>query len=177
MNYSERIDALTQEYVSSFEGLSTDVLNFKPKEKIWSINQIIDHVTKLNKSYFPIFEEIQNGKFSTPIIGNFRFFANYLGKKILESVDIKNKKKTKTTGIWQPQKTKIDDNVLDEFVETQDALKEYITNMDKWIKRNTVIHSPASNNIVYPLSDAIDIIIMHEARHLRQAQERKTEVQ
>lgn len=170
MNYQSRIDKLTHDYVSSFKNQSPEVLNHRPNSKDWSINQIVDHVNKLNRSYFPIFEEISKGKFATPFIGNFRFFANYMGQKIMQSVDIKNSKKTKTTSIWRPRKVTQEEEIFSDFVETQDRLKEYIDKMEKFIKRDIVIHSPASKSIVYPISQALDIIIMHEVRHYHQAQ-------
>ena len=169
MNYISQLDELTKDYESAFGQLTLPELNTKENAKSWSINQIIEHVTLLNKSYFAIFEEVQNGKYTTPIIGNFRFFANYLGKKIMESVDSKNFKKVKTATIWKPSTDAPTQNNITEFIAAQEELKTYILNMEKWIKRDIIINSPANRNIVYPLTKALDIIIMHERRHFNQA--------
>lgn len=169
MNYQERIDKLTADYLSNFKNQSSEILNYKSDSNEWSILQIIAHVNKLNRSYFPIFEEVQQGKFSTPIIGNFTFFAKYLGRKILESVKVENRKKVKTSHIWKPKDTFEVDDLFNDFEDMQSSLKTYIVNMDKWIKRDLIIHSPASKNIVYPLSKALEIIIIHEQRHFHQA--------
>lgn len=169
MNYIAQLDELTKDYETTFGQMSLEELNDKMNSKTWSVNQIIEHVTLLNKSYFSIFEEVQNGKYTTPIIGNLRFFASYLGRKILESVNTKNSKKVKTTRIWEPKIEPSTQNNIEAFVSSQEELKTYITNMEKWIKRDIIINSPANRNIVYPLSKALEIIIMHERRHFNQA--------
>lgn len=169
MNYHDRIDKVTQDYLSSFRDLSPEILDRSPAQREWSINQIVDHVNILNRSYFPIFEEVQTGKFSTPIIGNFRFFAKYLGRKILDSVKVNNPKKVKTAGIWKPSEKENHADVFQTFEQTQEELKAYIDGIDKWIRRDIVIHSPASRSVVYPIRDALNIIITHEERHYQQA--------
>jgi len=168
-NYQERIDKLTADYCSNFKNQSSELLNYRADDKEWNVLQIIDHVNKLNRTYFPLFEEVQNGKFTTPIIGNFKFFAKYIGRKILESVQVENKKKVSTAAIWKPADTIEADQIFTDFEEMQDLLKTYIINMEKWIDRELIIHSPANRNITYPLPTAIEIIIVHEERHLNQA--------
>jgi len=163
-----RLDTLTNLFQDEVYPLSSEQLNKKIDTKTWTINQVLDHLVKINTTYFPIFEKVSKGKFTTPLLGNLRFYANYMGKTILKSVQPENKKKVKTAVIWKPEAETFDESQIYDFMKMQDELKIHIGNMEKWIKRDIVIHSPVSKNLVYPISYALDIIITHEERHLVQ---------
>jgi len=169
MDYNKKIDAITIQFQEMFSEVSYETLNKKPNEKQWSISQNIEHLMKVNQSYFPIFKTIEKGKLSIPLIGNFRFYANYIGRTILKSVNPNNSKKIKTSTTWRPIKADGDKQILDNFVLHQETLKNHIAKMEKWIKRNIVIYSPVSKALVYTLPTALEIIITHEERHLNQA--------
>jgi len=168
--FQERIDKVTETYKNTFSQLSFEQLNWKQSQSEWSIAQNIQHVVKVNNSYFPIFKKIKSGRFSTPLIGVFTFLARSTGNSMLKSVMPKTARKTKTLKRWLPTEEKIDAHILYEFIQHQDKLKENIEGLDKWINRKLIIHSPLSQNVVLYLDTAIEILISHELRHYHQAE-------
>lgn len=59
--------------------------------------------------------------------------------------------------------------MLKEFTRQQNVLKDWISKLESNIGADTIIASPANQNIVYTLEKAFDIIVSHEQRHLNQS--------
>ena len=168
-NWAPEIDEITKDFVSSFGHLSSEQLNFKPNNKVWSIAQNIEHLIIINESYFPLFDKLNAGKFSTPLLGRIKWFANFIGNSILKSVDPENLKKVKTFPSWQPSKSEIDSDIVEQFANHQEELKVKLEKCGKSVDSGIIIHSPVNTKIVYSLEKAIEIIVTHERRHFNQA--------
>jgi hypothetical protein len=167
--WTESIDQVTQEAIAAFTDLPADKIHFKPDPKTWSIAENIEHLITINKTYFPIFERLKNGSYQGAFIGRFSFFTKLFGDMIYKSVSDGGKKKQKTFPLWEPKITDEDTGVLERFKQHQEELKKWIVQMEPFIEKNQIIHSPANKLIVYSLQKAIEIIIAHEQRHLDQA--------
>lgn len=174
--WTSKIDFLTSEFNKSFSGLTKDQLNLKPNPESWSIAQNIGHIMSVNKDYFPIMNELTSGKYKTPFTGKIPFAANLFGKLILNSVKPEMKRKVKTVAKWDTKQSEYSENILREFEEHQEQLKQLIRNCSNQLDKNIVISSPAVKSIVYRLDTAFDIIVNHEERHLNQAKDLIREV-
>lgn len=163
------IQKLSDSIQTEFGTLPTNLLTSKISEKEWSIAEIFSHVISVNESYYPIFDQIQKGKYVYSMLGNFAFIRKYFGNIILKSVLPTNPKKQKTLPLWQP-KTNIDAQTIIRDVQTHlSDLSSRIQNLEPLIKRNVTVASPANERIVYDLPIALDIIVAHMKRHLEQA--------
>ena len=145
-------------------------MNWRPNPKAWSIAQNIDHLIRINESYFSQLEELHLGSFKAPFIGKLGFLVSFFGKSILKSVEPSNTKKISTFPIWQPSNSKIDGGILERFKAHQEKLKLEIKKSTDMIAQNAIISSPANKWIVYRLETAFDIIVLHEKRHLKQSE-------
>ncbi|MCB9246362.1 MAG: DinB family protein [Flavobacteriales bacterium] len=164
-----QIDEISAQFRSEFGSLSTDQLNLKPGTDSWSIGEVIDHLDTVNRSYFPIFENLRTGRNKIPLVGKLSFYNRTIGKLILQSVLPDNERKSNTIGIWEPSDKWIDSSIIDLFEESQQLLKQWIDTLKNHIGKGVVISSPANRNITYELDTAIEIIIQHQYRHLNQA--------
>ncbi len=167
----QQIDDVTNSIQEEFQILSHDQLNWKPNASSWSIGQVIDHLIVINKTYFPILEQLKKGTYKLIWLGKINFIVRFFGDFILGTVNPDRKKKMKTLPIWEPTKSNIDLNIISKFAEQQKLLKENIQNASALLERGTVISSPANRIIVYKLDRAFEIIVTHERRHLEQARE------
>lgn len=165
-----RIDALSLKFKKEFGILSEEEINFKPSPAVWSIAQVIDHLIKINSSYFPVLDKIAAGTYKKPFTGKFPFLVRFFGKMILESVSPDRRKKIKTFPVWEPSKSNIS-VVMNRFLESQELLKSKIDLCRNFMDNHTVISSPANRIIVYTLDAAVEIILSHEERHFLQAKE------
>lgn len=169
--WSNDIDGITRSFQEAFGALTIDELNWKPNATTWSIAQNIHHLIVVNESYYPILEQIRNNTYYSPRFGQIGFINRFFGKIILNSVQPTQKRKIKTFPIWEPELSTIRHDILAQFAKHQDELKSVIRNNEDLLAKNTVISSPANRVIVYKLETAFDIMVAHEKRHFRQAQE------
>jgi hypothetical protein len=163
------IDKVTSDFLRAFGSLSLSELNWKPREDSWSIAQNIDHLIVINNSYFPLVNGLRTGEFKPHFITKFKFVVDRSGQYLLEGVQPDITKKFKTLPMWQPRKNVPDNDLLAEFDQHQESLKELIANSYDLLDQEAVISSPANRFIVYKLSTAYDIILAHEKRHFQQA--------
>ena len=166
-----QIDNTTNDFRQTFGSLTDEQLNWKPNEQTWSIAQNIDHLIVINESYYPIINAVKNGTYKKPFLGKFGFIVWFLGKALLSAVQPDRKKKSKTFPIWEPNQSTMLTGILEKFEKHHEMLKQQIEDSEALLVRGAVISSPASNNIVYKLETAFDIIVAHEQRHFEQAKE------
>jgi hypothetical protein len=167
----QQIDDVTHVVQEEFQILSSDQLNWKPNANTWSIGQVIDHLIVINKTYFPILEELKHNKYKLIWHGKIDFIVRFFGDFILGTVNPDRKKKMKTLPIWEPTKSNVDPAIVSKFIEQQALLKQNVQNSLALLEKGTVISSPANRIIVYKLDRAFEIIVTHERRHLEQARE------
>lgn len=167
----QQIDDVTNSVQEEFQILSHDQLNWKPNADTWSIGQVIDHLIVINKTYFPILDQLKKGSYKLIWLGKVDFIVRFFGNFILGSVNPDRKKKMKTLPIWEPTQSDVDPDIISKFVEQQALLKESIQNSSALLENGAVISSPANRVIVYKLDRAFEIIVTHERRHLEQARE------
>ena len=163
------LDQNTKDFVTAFQELSNEEMNWKPDAQTWSIGQNIHHLMVINSTYFPILESLHAGTYRTPFIGKINFLVNYFGNFIFQSVQPEQAKKIKTFSIWEPTYSDVPADILDQFTVHQDTLKTHIEKAHHLLQEDVVISSPANQYIVYRLSKAFDIIVTHEQRHFLQA--------
>ncbi|AFL85629.1 hypothetical protein Belba_3115 [Belliella baltica DSM 15883] len=168
--YISELEQISKEVKSSFSSLSKEVLYQKPDPKKWSIAENLEHIIVLNSSYFPIFQRLKNGNLNNAFVSKISFFSRVIGDMIFKSVSDGGKRKVKTFPLWEPQlNSEKESEILEKFSQHQIELAEWIKELNPFIEKKTIIHSPANKLIVYALDKAFEIIIAHEKRHLDQA--------
>lgn len=169
LQWTGRIDTLTQSFRDRFSDLSAEELGRKPNAGTWSIAENIDHLIKVNESYFPMLDQLKEGKYRQPFLSRFAFLVKFMGNMILKSVEPSRRKKIRTFPMWEPVESAVPGDIVNEFVRHQARLKQYVESAAPSLARGVVIASPANQHIVYSLERAFDIIVEHEERHLNQA--------
>jgi hypothetical protein len=164
----QELDSITKEVQDSFGKKNHDELNWKSNPDRWSIAQNLDHLICINETYFPIFDALKNGIYSPPFLGKIRFITSFFGNMIYKMSSPEHTKPIKTMSIWEPSKSEIHD-VIQAFVQHQEQLKKNISGLEGCITSGSVIASPANPMIVYTLEQALNIIVVHEKRHILQA--------
>ena len=163
------VEELSIKFNREFDHCDLATLNFKPDKKSWSIAQIMAHLIKINESYFPLFTQLQEGKYSLPVTGKIGFLVKFFGKALLKSVQPETKKKSRTFPGWQPSEETFSEEILIEFNAVQEALKNHIENSEVLLHQQAIISSPVNKFIVYRLETAFQILLAHEERHFQQA--------
>ena len=163
----ETLNNLTKSYTDLSRQLE---INVKPNPESWSFGEILNHLNTVNESYFETFERLVDGKHVSPFWGKFGWIPRFIGNEILKATHPSNEKKITTFSIWEPDK--FDEKIiLSDFENHQRTLIDHLLQLEKsgLLQVNPIIRSPANKFIIYELNTAIDIIIAHESRHLKQA--------
>lgn len=163
---SEQIDNITKQFRVLYEHLSVEKMNRKPDRDIWSIGQNLEYLIRVIESFFPIIRQLHTGTYQIPFHGRIGFVVDFICKAFLKSVQPERKKRIRRFSIWKPE-TKTPD--LEFFEKHRQELKQMFEGCQDLLKKNVVISSPVSRNIVYRLKTVFDIITAHEQRHLEQA--------
>ena len=167
--WTSQLDKNTHLFRDKFGKLDGKALNFKPNSQTWSIAQIVEHIMKVNSTYYHVIDSIRNGTYTTPLIAKIPLLPRLIGKIILNGVQPDRKRKIKTFPIWEPTESEVSADVIERFSRDQDKLKSLIHACRDLLNSGMVISSPAHRHVVYPLSTAFDIILAHEQRHFVQA--------
>lgn len=158
------------EYEQTLKNCSLADLNHKPGPASWSVAEIISHLILVNSSYFPIFEKLLQQKYKAPLAGKIPGLGQKVGGFILNSM--RKPKKVKTFDKWQPPIKLYDSSILDRFYDQQHELSTYVQRLEPLLEKGIMISSPVNKWVIYSLDQAIEIILVHEKRHLEQIKQR-----
>lgn len=167
--WTSGIEAVTREFMASFQDFTQSEWNWKPDPATWSIAQVVDHIIRVNESYFPVFAALQQGTYHPAWPARFPFLVRFFGSLVLNGVEPSRRKKTRTFQVWEPALRQSEGNILEQFSGHQQELAAMIRSCGPYLKDRVVIGSPANKFIVYRLETAFDILLTHERRHLNQA--------
>ncbi|EPR70808.1 DinB family protein [Cyclobacterium qasimii] len=71
---------ITWDFEKLLEEYDLTTLNLKPSPGKWSPMEIIDHLIKVNVSYFSIFDRIIDQNFKEPLLGKLPFYGKKDGR-------------------------------------------------------------------------------------------------
>ena len=167
--WHQRLDAVTKQVEDEFGALTQEQLNWKLSFAEWSIAEVLEHLNLVNASYEKVLLDASLRKSDMGFTSKIGFVVKFLGKMIYESVEPTRAKKIKTFPIWEPAQSNVSKDVIADFKKQQQSIKILISNIKPLLQKDVVIPSPANRYIVYKLRKAVEIIVSHEERHLKQA--------
>lgn len=154
--------------IKKLNELSDAQLNWKPTEDSWSIAECIEHLSITNQLYFDEIEKQFSEKQITCKDEETSVKHSFFGKLIIRAVDPSNIKKTKTFTVFQPSKSYITKDSITKLIEVQKSLINLISSSINLDTNRYSMSSPASKLIRESFSDVLEIIRLHNKRHLIQ---------
>ena len=171
VSWKKSFEDSSNSFEKAFAQLTSAELNWAPNDSAWSIGQVIDHLIRINESYYPVLDALRNGRHSTPWIGKLGFITSFFGRFILASVEPERRKRMKTFPIWEPTSSAVADDIVEQFSAHHRTLISKLDANADLFSKGVIISSPANRYVVYHLDTAIEILIQHEKRHYNQALE------
>jgi hypothetical protein len=153
----------------SFSHLSDIQLNWKPDPESWSVGECLSHLVNSNSLYLDKIANILNS-FPTNYEKDFTYKQSFMGKLISEGVDPANLKKAKTFKVFFPDKSAVQNKIIDEYVKSSEKLIELAGKMEHLDLEKIKLSSPVNIMIRLNLGDPLIIIPKHDKRHLNQAE-------
>jgi len=165
----DELKSITSEIQKEFGNLNTIQLNWKPMNDSWSIAQVLDHIIVSNRCYFESLKKAALDKYKPSLWERVNPFTKYTGQNLITNLGEKMQKKYVSPMLYRPRKGMIDQDIIDNFRKMQDELCSLVSPLQNHEYRKRVITSPVANLITIKVNDAIELILGHEKRHLKQA--------
>lgn len=159
---------ISEEVQELFSGLIPAQLTAKENADSWSIGQCLDHLIVSNSKYFPVLESLKSPKFRMSFWERNNPFTKSTGQQMLKNLGPIVTKKYKAPKIFLPSKNSSKPTVVNDFLEHQKKMISIIEKITPEQYSKCTITSPVAGLITLKVSDAIQILIAHEQRHLEQ---------
>ncbi|SHE99419.1 DinB superfamily protein [Arenibacter palladensis] len=155
------------EVAKDLKNYNLTVLNWKKNSNSWSTLQCIEHLNLYGEFYLPEIEEsILKNKFQAESFFKSGFIGNRLAKSMFPGDKMR---KTKTSKSMYPSDKKLNNDILEIFVNQQEQLLKLLDlAKNVSLNRNRVSISMAKC-IKLKLGDVLKVIIYHNRRHIVQA--------
>ena len=153
-----------------FGGLSERQLNWQPNAESWSVGLCLEHLIKTNDEMLGAVESHISGAHKKTVFERLALGSNFFGNYVLKAVQPENKSKLKAPKAFQPAASSVATDIVDRFIANQERIIELMRASDKLDLEKTIITSPAASFVTYSLFNAYKIVVTHERRHFRQAQ-------
>lgn len=168
-NFISDTESLLKDMVG-FNSLSESQVNWKPSDDVWSIAECVDHLIVTNQLYFNEFEKQFSQKQLTTDCSKTLVKHKFTGKLLIKSVDPDNLKKVKTFGVFKPSQSNYSTDLFEKFVDLQKCFINLLRAFNNLDLNKYIMSSPASKFIKENFCDVLEIIRLHDRRHINQAQ-------
>lgn len=171
LEWQQRLDQTSADFTAAFGALDAEGLNWRPDVHTWSIAQNIEHLIAINGSYVKAVAQLHDPKYQPPFVAKIGFLVRFFGNTILKASQPDTPRKMKTFPAWTPASDiVVGEDLWARWARSHNDLKGVMEEAEPLLARQMVISSPLNRNLVYYLSTAFEIIVVHERRHLAQAQ-------
>lgn len=174
-NKIELIDRLEQEVdrqleivVNQFQSLSEAKLLQSSKTGCWSIAQNLKHLNMYFEYYIPQIERALAE--ATKSNSEIEFKSTWLGSYFTKSMDYRTSKKIKAFKDYIPDLDLNTAKVISEFIEHQETLLQQIRKSKDYNLSKIKIAISLTKLIKLRLGDVFQFVVMHNERHIVQAQ-------
>lgn len=151
-----------------FELLPDSALNWKERPEKWSILECLEHLNRYSSFYHA---ELRKAIARTaPRRDKYTARSTWMGKKFIAMMHPDNATKHKTFKRMDPIHGQLKRDVLNSFLKNQDELINIINDATTVDLNKASIPVEFLKILRMNLGDALQFIIVHEQRHIRQAQ-------
>ena len=163
-------DAIAESTRQTFGSLTAAELNWKPGVDRWSIAQCLDHLFTGNRAFFPVFERVARGEKRNTLWESMPLLPHLFGQLLIKSLEPTSTRKLKAPKAIEPSNSDIDSEIVDRFLLQQTELANAYRSMEGKDLDRVKMTSPFLRIVTYSLRDACVMIVVHERRHLQQAE-------
>ena len=162
---------IADEVKDVFGKLSSEQLNWKYAENIWSIGQIFDHLITTNDLYFDKIQKVADGTHKNNWFSIIPIFPAFTGIMMKKMLGPEAARKMKTFAMFEPSSSNISETIIEDFRQNQEKLISLMKATENLDLKKIKVPEPISPAVNITLIDAYEILIVHEKRHFNQANE------
>jgi hypothetical protein len=157
-------------YISrKFASLTPEQINFRPIADKWSVGECFEHLIISHRLYYDKLSAIIEKNNLKVRKEDKEVFNSFFGKKIISAVKPDSNKKIKTSKIFKPLSSELNDEVFERFILLQNKFVRLCYRLQDADLSKIKLSSPVSKIIRLNAADVLIIIIHHNNRHIHQA--------
>jgi hypothetical protein len=164
----QQIAEIKQKVETQFLNLDTEMLNWKETPQQWSILECFEHLNRYNRYYNVALEMAIEKKKGIPDAVVYE--SKWLGKYFIQMMNPQNAKKHKTLKHLNPQNSKLNRDTLTEFITHQSHLLQLLDAANHVDVNVKAIPVEFLRILKLSIGDALRFLVVHEQRHLQQAE-------
>ena len=145
----------------------------KPAEKVWSINECLDHIIQSNGSYHNALDAVAQKRNRRPAWSRIPFLPVFWGKMVLKAVSPETQGKSKTFPAFMPLSSRYGRNLASEVATANIQLAEKLRGISEEDLDRQIVTSPAGPFVTFSVRACVTILVEHEKRHFNQAKRLK----
>jgi hypothetical protein len=153
----------------TFGKLSVKQMNWKPGESEWSIAQCLEHLIITNDLYFENIQRVADGTHQNNIFSRIPFVPKITGSIMKKVLAPEWGWKMKTLKMFKPSFSKVAEDILEKFGENQNRFISLMEAAKELETEKIRVAEPIGRAVNLRLSDAFEILVVHEKRHFEQA--------
>ena len=161
---------------SLFASLSPEQLSWKPDRKTWSVIECFDHLLTTNGLYMPRIQQAIEKSRVPGAKSLLPYKPSWFATKFIASMRPGSGFRVRTFKIFKPRASEPDADVTQRFILQQQALLNLMRAADQCDLNGTKLSSPASRMIRFTIGEALTLLVVHQQRHLLQAQNLQLQV-
>ncbi len=148
--------------------LTREQIFWKPAPDRWSIAQCLDHLMVTGDQYYPRTRAAIEKARSQGLLSSAPYAPSFIGKRFLGAVGPVIKFRIPARRIFEPAATPRP-TVVDDFFRHRETLLDLIRDADGIDLRRVTIVSPVTRLLRLSLGECLEMLVVHEHRHLEQA--------
>ena len=156
--------------VREFQNLSDEELNRVGENEGWSIAQNLEHLNLYFDYYNPAIRDALNS--SKQDLSAEQFKSGWLGNYFTQSMDYRTQKKVKAFKDYIPSAKLNSAKVVQTFIQNEEELLQLIRRAKSYNLTKIRVAISLTKWIKMRLGDVFQFVIMHNERHVVQAQNR-----
>lgn len=164
----EELDATDRRVSDLARGLSSEQLNWRPADDLWSVGQCLQHLYIANEVYLPAIATALDDQPRSPVpeitpgwLGRW-FIRNYIEPS-------SQRKRTKAPRKIAPARH-VDPAVLDQFLRSNDAARALVRRAGAYDINRVRFRNPFVPLVRFTVGTGLEIVWRHQRRHLLQAE-------
>lgn len=167
-NLVEDTKVLIKTVEQDFSAIDEGTANWKENPESWSVLECFEHLNIYNRYYNEALktaiQKAKNSK-SKPI-----FKSGWFGKMSIDMMKPSNTKKQKTMTKFNPVNSQLDKEVIEEFLKHQYSLLLMLEQAKRINISKNAVPVEFLRWLKMKIGDTFIFVIVHEQRHLQQAQ-------
>jgi hypothetical protein len=151
-----------------FESLPLSDLNWKENPKRWSILECIEHLNRYSNYYHSEIKKAISRAITESVVSH-ETKSTWMGKKFIAMMHPDNTAKHKTFARMNPIESALKKEVVFRFLTNQQELLTILHDASKVDLNKASIRVEFLKILRMNLGDALQFVVVHEQRHIKQA--------